>query len=108
VEARALKINIVTITTQSLYECILTKFGCPLTIVTNSGVHFLNDATKYLTNHFLLKHVSSTTYYLQGNVQVKSTNKVFGALLTKLVNENKTNWDGHLTIILFSYKIAYK
>jgi len=35
VEARALKMNIVTITTQFLYECILTKFGCPLTIVTN-------------------------------------------------------------------------
>jgi hypothetical protein len=35
VEARELKINIVTITTQFLYECILTKFGCPFTIITN-------------------------------------------------------------------------
>jgi len=34
VEAKALKINIITITTNFLYECILTKFGCPLTIVT--------------------------------------------------------------------------
>jgi hypothetical protein len=28
--------------------------------------------------------------------------------LTKLVNENKTNWDEHLSIVLFSYMIAYK
>jgi len=35
VKARALKINIATITAKFLYECILTKFGCPLTIVTN-------------------------------------------------------------------------
>jgi hypothetical protein len=63
VEARALKINTTTITTNFLYECILTKFGCPLTIITNQGVHFINDAIKYLTNHFLMKHVSSTTYY---------------------------------------------
>jgi len=35
VEARALRINIVAITIKFLYECILTKFGCPLTIVTN-------------------------------------------------------------------------
>jgi hypothetical protein len=28
--------------------------------------------------------------------------------LTKLVNENKTNWDEHLSTLLFSYKIAYK
>jgi hypothetical protein len=62
VEVRALIINIVVVTTKILYECILTRFGCPLTIVTNQGVHFINDAIKYLTYHFLLKHVSFTTY----------------------------------------------
>jgi len=46
-----------------MYECILTMFGCPLTIVIDQGVHFINDAIKYLTNHFLMKHVSSITYY---------------------------------------------
>jgi hypothetical protein len=35
VEVRALRTNIVTIATKFLYECILTRFGCPLTIVTN-------------------------------------------------------------------------
>jgi hypothetical protein len=33
VETRALKINIAIVTTKFLYECILTKSGCPLTIV---------------------------------------------------------------------------
>ncbi len=63
VEARALKTNIVAVIAIFLYECILTKFGCHLIIITNQGVHFINDAIKYLTNHFLMKHVSSTTYY---------------------------------------------
>jgi transposase InsO family protein len=76
---------------KNLYECILTRFGCPLTIIIDQGVHFINDTFKYLIDHFLLKHVSSTTYYLQGNGQVESTNKVLGTLLTKLVNENRTN-----------------
>jgi hypothetical protein len=62
-EARALRTNIAAITTKFLYECILTRFGCPLTIIIDQGVHFINDAIKYFTNHFLLKHVSSTTYY---------------------------------------------
>jgi hypothetical protein len=44
---------------------------------------------KYLTHHFLMKHVSSTTYYPQGNGQAESTNKVFGTLLTNLISENK-------------------
>ncbi len=34
VEVKALKINIVVVTTKFMYECILTRFGCPLTIIT--------------------------------------------------------------------------
>jgi hypothetical protein len=56
----------------------------------------------------MLKHVSSTTYYPQGNGQAESTNKVIGRLLTKLVNEKKIDWDEHVSTILFSYRIAYK
>jgi hypothetical protein len=108
VEARALKTNIIVVIEKFMYECILNKFGCPLIIATNKGVHFINDAIKYLINQFLLKHVSSTTYYPQGNGQAKFTNKVFGTLLTKLVNDNRIDLDEHLFTMLFSYRIAYK
>jgi len=80
----------------------------PLTRVIYQGVHFINDVVKYLTNHFLMKHVSSTTYYPRGNGQVKFTNKVFRTLLTKLVSENKIYWDEHFSIMLFSYRTTYK
>ncbi len=100
-EIRALRSNTTLVTTKFLYECILTKFGCPLTIVINQGIHFINDAIKYLIDHFLLKHVSSTTYYPQGDGHVKSTNKALGSLLTKLVSENITYWDEHLSIVYF-------
>jgi hypothetical protein len=63
VEARALRTNTVAVTIKFLYECILTRFGCPLIIVIDQGVHFIIDAIKYLTYHFLMKYVSSTTYY---------------------------------------------
>ncbi len=86
-----------------LYEHIFTKFGCPLNIVTNQGTHFINDAIKYLIDHFILRHTSSTIYYPQGNGQAESINKIFGTLLTRLVNENRNDWDEHLSIVLFSY-----
>jgi len=31
-----------------------------------------------------------------------------GTLLIKVVNENKTDWDEHLPIVLFSYRTTYK
>jgi hypothetical protein len=63
VEVRALQTNTPAVTTEKLYECILTRFGCPLTIVTIHGIHFINDVVKYLTDHFVMKHVCFTTYY---------------------------------------------
>ncbi len=87
-EARALHTNTTVVIVKFLYDHILTRFGCPLTIVTNQGTHFINDDIRYLIDHFILRHTSSTIYYPQGNGQAKSTNKVFGMLLTKLVSEN--------------------
>ncbi len=48
VEAKALKTNIMIIIVEFQCEYILTKFGCPMTIITNRGVHFINDTIKYL------------------------------------------------------------
>jgi hypothetical protein len=49
VEAKALRTNILVIIAGFLYEYILTRFGCPLTIVTYQGVHLINDIIKHLT-----------------------------------------------------------
>ncbi len=52
--------------------------------------------------------MSSTTYHPEENGHAKSTKKVLGTLLTKLVSENRTNWDEHLSTMLFSYRIINK
>jgi hypothetical protein len=49
VEAKTLITNIVVVTSRLLYEYILIKFGCPLTIVIDQGIHFINDTIKHLT-----------------------------------------------------------
>ncbi len=51
----------------------------------------------------MILHYKSTTYYPQGNKQVKSTNKTLGKLLAKLVNANETDWDVMLVTFLWAY-----
>ena len=102
VEARALRTNSAQETAQFLYESVLTRFGCPLHLVSDQGSHFLNGTIQVFTEHFLLRHTTSTTYYLQGNGQAKSTNKVIVKMLQKLVNNNRTDWDIQLYTVLFS------
>ena len=108
VEARALKTNSAAVTAKFLYEQIISRYGCPLTLVSDQGSHFINEAIEHLVEHFLLQHRTSTTYYPQGNGQAESTNKVIGHLLSKLVNDRRTDWDEHLHTVLLSYRTAYK
>jgi hypothetical protein len=52
VEAKALRTNIIMTTVIFLYECILTKFGCPLTMVTYQGVHFIKMPSSFDRSFF--------------------------------------------------------
>jgi hypothetical protein len=103
VETKALCTNTMIVIAKFICEFNLTQFGCVLILVSDEGIHFVNDAIEILTYHFLLQHMTLTIYYPQGNGQTKSTNKVIGLLFTKLVNENCTNWDEHLHTILYAY-----
>jgi hypothetical protein len=62
VEAKVLQTNNAMIITQFFYKFILMQFNCPLTLVSDQGMHFINDAILILITHFLFKHTSSTTY----------------------------------------------
>ncbi len=57
---------------------------------------------------FFVTTSTSTTYYLQGNGQAKSIDKIIGSLHPKLVNENRTNWDEHLHTIMYFYCTTFK
>ncbi len=48
VDVKALRTNTIVVTTIFLYEYILTRFGCPLTLVTNHRFYFINDAIKII------------------------------------------------------------
>lgn len=91
-----------------IFEEIITKFGCPLELVTDQRSHFLHEIIQILTKAFMVLHWKSTTYHPQASGQAESTNKVIKTTLTKLVNANRTDWDTKLHVALWAFKTTYK
>jgi len=61
-------------TTRFIYEQVITRFGCPLEMVTDRGTHFINEVITELLKTFMIIHRKSTPYYPRGNGQAESTN----------------------------------
>ncbi len=90
-KAKALRDNTIQSTAKFIYEIIITRFGCPIHLVSDQGTHFINRTIEILTQEFMITHHKSTTYYPQGNGQAESTNKTLGRLLAKMVNANRND-----------------
>ena len=93
VKAKAIVRNNACTTAKFLYEYVFTRYELPKELVSNQGVHFLNEVIAFLLEEFMVTHRTSTPYHPQANGQAESTNKVLSTALTKVVEGNRTNWE---------------
>ena len=71
-----------------LCEYIFTRYGLPIEIVSDQGVHFVNEVIEFLLNEFMVIHRKSAPCHPQANGQAKSTNKTICSALAKVVKGN--------------------
>ena len=91
-----------------IYENIITRFGCPITLISNQGTHFINRTIKTLTDQFQIDHRRSTTYHPQSNGAIEAFNKTLTRGLTKICNADKDDWDEKIPAVLWAYRTTYK
>ena len=91
-----------------LYNNIMTRFGCPIELVSDQGVHFLNKVIKILTKTHMISHKMSSIYHPQANGLAKSSNKILVKILKRTVSENRKDWDRKLNSALWAFRIAFK
>ena len=108
VEAKATVKNDARTTTKFLYEFVFTRYGLPIEIVSDRGVHFINATIEYLLDEFMVIHRKSAPYHPQANGQAESTNKILCATLTKIISGSKTDWEMKLHSVIWAYRVAYK
>ena len=91
-----------------IYENIITRFGCPITLISDQGSHFINKTIKALTNQLKVDHRRSTAYHPQSNGAIEAFNKTLTKGLTKIYNTDKDDWDEKIPAVLWAYRTAYK
>jgi hypothetical protein len=50
-------------TAKFIYENIVTRLDCPLTIINDQGTHFINNTIEVLLKKFLIDHRKMTAYH---------------------------------------------
>ena len=72
-----------------IYENMITRFGCPLTLISDQGSHFINQTIQIMLKEFLIDHHKSSAYHPQVDGAIESFNKTLTKGLTKICNIDK-------------------
>ena len=91
-----------------IYENIITRSGCPQTLISNQVTHFINRTIKTLTDQLQIDHCQSTTYHPQSNGAIEAFNKTLTKGITKICNADKDDWDEKIPVVLWAYRTTYK
>jgi transposase InsO family protein len=70
-EAEVVRDCSTTTTTWFIFENVITRFGCPRSLTSDQGAHFLSETIATLTREFFIQHHKSSPYHPQANKQWK-------------------------------------
>lgn len=72
-----------------IFESIISRFGCPKSLTSNQGVHFINEIFASLLKNFLIQYHKRVPYHPQVNGMIEAFNNILEKGLTKIVSENQ-------------------
>jgi transposase InsO family protein len=97
-----------TVIIQFLENNILSRFGCPIKIITDNAATFKSKKMEKFCSDYNITLGHSTTYYPQGNGLVESSNKSLTRIIKKLLQDNKKAWHKKLIYALWADRITTK
>ena len=88
-------------------EIIFPRFGTPRMVISDGGLHFIDETFRHLLRDMGAKHNVATPYYPQTSGQAETSNKQIKNILQKTVNKMGIGWKDKLPDALWSYRTAF-
>ncbi|KAL3694641.1 hypothetical protein R1sor_008292 [Riccia sorocarpa] len=108
VEAEATKKDDAVTVAQFLFTNIISRYGCPLGLVSDRGTHFLNNVIEEMTKYFQIKHRKTTPYNPKANGLTEKSNGLLCKILHKVTVNHAYDWDTKLPAALWAFRTAEK
>jgi transposase InsO family protein len=93
---------------QFLETNILSRFGCPVKIITDNVTTFNSKRMENFCQDYNITLGHSTTYYPQGNGLAESSNKILTRIIKRLLQDNKKAWHKKIIYVLWDDRVATK
>jgi transposase InsO family protein len=91
---------------EKLISEVLSRYGLPLELVSDSGSTFVSESVKQMCSLLGIEKTHSAPYRPQGNAIVERVNGEIGRMIAKYLDSTPTHdtWDEILPLLLFAYR----
>ncbi len=91
---------------QLIIDEILARHGAPRTLLSDRGANFLDAIVRQICAIMNTRQSHTTAYHLQTDGLVERFNGTLAEGLSMYVSSNQKDWDKHLSMILFAYRVS--
>jgi transposase InsO family protein len=101
VQCRAVRKATARAVTKALYEDVITRFGCPVTVISDNGTQYTGGTFRTLLRELGIAHRLTPPYTPQAN-PVERTNKTLKTMVAQFCEADQKKWDAHLPELMFA------
>jgi transposase InsO family protein len=101
VQCRAVRKATARAVTQALYEEVITRFGCPVTVISDNGTQYSGGTFRTLLQELGIVHRLTPPYTPQAN-PVETTNKTLKIMVAQFCKAGQKKWDARLPELMFA------
>jgi transposase InsO family protein len=106
VEAAPMKSITANEVIEKFFALVISRHGCPTSVVTDQGKQFASKAFEGLCNQFHIRHEQVSAYHPQANGKVERFIGFFKKTLATITKNDQSNWDKLLDNCLLAYRVS--